>query len=68
MGIRRAQAVMAWIKAAQINQGPLFRPASLADRPLPRRLTPEGFGEIIRHRLELAGYPLGFASAHGIRA
>ncbi|MDP0926056.1 tyrosine-type recombinase/integrase [Paracoccus onubensis] len=65
---RAARAVMAWITAARIDNGPLFRPISLSDRPLPRRLTPEGFSEIIRHRLERAGYPPGFASAHGLRA
>src|SRR5690606_18180473 len=40
---RAARAVMAWIIAARIDNGPLFRPISLSDRPLPRRLTPEGF-------------------------
>lgn len=65
---RAARAVMAWIATAKIETGPLFRPVSLADRPLPRRLTPEGFRGIIRQRLELAGYPPDFASAHGLRS
>ena len=65
---RAAQAVMAWIALAGIARGPLFRPVSLADRPLPRRLSGAGLREIIRHRLELAGYPPDFASAHGLRA
>lgn len=65
---RAAQAVMAWIALAQIDSGPLFRPISLADRPLPRRLSGAGLREIVRHRLELAGYPPDFASAHGLRA
>jgi len=65
---RAARAVMAWIAAARIKDGPLFRPVSLADRPLPRRLSADGFRLIVRHRLELAGYPPDFASAHGLRA
>lgn len=65
---RAARAVMAWIAGAKIESGPLFRPVSLADRPLPRRLTPAGFRGIIRQRLELAGYPPDFASAHGLRS
>ena len=39
-----------------------------ADRPLPRRITPDGIRQIIRHRLELAGYPADFATAHGLRS
>ncbi|KGJ01827.1 Site-specific recombinase XerD [Paracoccus halophilus] len=65
---RAARAVMAWIAAARIEAGPLFRPVSLADRVLARRLTAAGLRDIVRHRLELAGYPPGFASAHGLRA
>lgn len=65
---RSARAVMRWINAARIGSGPLFRPVSLADRVLARRLTADGLREILRHRLELAGYPPGFASPHGLRA
>lgn len=65
---RAARAVMAWITLAAIKKGPLFRPVSLADRPLPRRLTADGLRQIVRQRLELAGYPHGFASPHGLRA
>lgn len=65
---RAASAVMAWISLAQIDEGPLFRPVSRADRPLPRRLTAEGLRAILHRRLQLAGYPPGFASPHGLRA
>lgn len=65
---RAARAVMLWIAVARIASGPLFRPVSLSDKPLARRLTPDGFREIIRHRLALAGFPPGFASAHGLRS
>ncbi|MFC3167440.1 tyrosine-type recombinase/integrase [Paracoccus fontiphilus] len=65
---RPARAVMAWITVARVENGPLFRPVSLSDRVLKRRLGPEGVREIIRHRLVLAGYPPDFASAHGLRS
>lgn len=65
---RPARAVMAWITVARIDAGPLFRPVSLSDRVLKRRLGPEGIREIVRHRLVLAGYPPDFASAHGLRS
>ena len=42
--------------------------ADLSDRALNRRLGPEGIRAVIRHRLELAGYPPDFASAHGLRS
>lgn len=63
-----ARSVLAWIAAAGIECGPLFRPVSQADRVLTRRLTPGGFRTIVAHRLELAGYPRDFASPHGLRS
>lgn len=65
---RAAIAVTQWLAASGIDSGALFRPISQSDRILPRRLTAEGFAGIIRHRLDLAGYPPGFATAHGLRA
>ncbi|MFV0303229.1 MAG: tyrosine-type recombinase/integrase [Paracoccus sp. (in: a-proteobacteria)] len=65
---RAARAVMDWIHAARIEKGPLFRPISQADRPLPRRLSADGIRQIVLHCLDLAGYPPGFASPHGLRS
>lgn len=65
---RAARAVMDWLTLTGIEAGPLFRPVSLADRVLGRRLSADGLRQIIRHRLELAGYPPDFASAHGLRS
>lgn len=65
---RPARAVMAWIEAARIAQGPLFRPVSKADRPLPRPLSPDGIRIILRHRLALAGLPEDYATPHGLRS
>jgi integrase len=65
---RAARAVMHWIEVALLSDGPLFRPISRADRPLPRRLAPDALRIILRQRLVLAGYPADFATPHGLRA
>lgn len=65
---RAATAVMEWIRAAEITEGPLFRPVSQADRALKRPLRPDAIRVILRHRLKLAGLPEDYASPHGLRA
>ena len=65
---RAAQALVNWIEVGQIEDGPLFRPVSKADRVLKRRLSPDAIYQIVRHRLALAGLPEGFASPHGLRS
>jgi len=65
---RAARAVVHWLEAAGIRDGPLFRPVSRADRPLPRRLASDALRTILRHRLKRAGYPEDFATPHGLRA
>lgn len=65
---RAARAVMAWIDAAGVTTGPLFRPVSTADRALPRQLAPDAIRHILRHRLGRAGLPLDYATPHGLRS
>lgn len=65
---RAARALQDWIGLAGIRSGPVFRPVSQADRVLRRRLSADGLREILRRRLDLAGYPPGFASPHGLRS
>lgn len=65
---RAARALAHWIEIAGIAGGPLFRPVSRADRVLDRRLTPDAIYRIVRHRLELAGFPPRFATPHGLRS
>jgi integrase len=65
---RAARAVVHWLEVTQITDGPLFRPVSLSDRPLPRRLATDALRTILRHRLVMAGYPADFATPHGLRA
>lgn len=65
---RAARALVHWLEVTKITDGPLFRPVSLSDRPLPRRLAPDALRTILRHRLRLAGLPEDFATPHGLRA
>jgi integrase len=65
---RAARALVHWLEVTKISEGPLFRPVSLADRALPRRLASDALRTILRHRLVLAGLPVDFATPHGLRA
>jgi integrase len=65
---RAARAVVHWLEVTGLIEGPLFRPVSTSDRPLPRRLAPDALRTILRHRLRLAGLPEDFATPHGLRA
>ena len=65
---RAARALVHWLETTGLTTGPLFRPVSRSDRPLPRRLAPDALRLILRHRLHLAGLPEDFATPHGLRA
>ncbi len=65
---RAARALVHWLEVTKLTNGPLFRPVSLSDRPLPRRLGSDALRTILRHRLVLAGMPENFATPHGLRA
>ncbi|MCT8331661.1 tyrosine-type recombinase/integrase [Albidovulum sediminis] len=65
---RAARALVHWLDVTKLTSGPLFRPVSLSDRPLPRRLASDALRTILRRRLVLAGLPADFATPHGLRA
>jgi integrase len=65
---RAARAVVHWLEVTGLREGPLFRPVSKSDRPLPRRLAADALRTILRHRLQLAGLPEDYATPHGLRA
>lgn len=44
---RAARALIHWLEVTRITQGPLFRPVSKSDRPLPRRLAPDALRTIL---------------------
>lgn len=59
---------MHWLDVTKITDGPLFRPISLFDRALPRRLASDALLTILRHQLVLTGLLVDFAKPHGQRA
>lgn len=65
---RAARAVVAWIDAARLSKGPLFRRISKADTVGRNRLSPDGVALILRRLLADAGLPVGWASPHGLRS
>jgi integrase len=65
---RAARALVHWLEVLGEAKGPLFRPVSKSDRPLPRRLASDALRIILRHRLKLAGLPEDYASPHGLRS
>jgi integrase len=65
---RAARAVIHWLEVTGLTEGPLFRPVSKSDRPLPRRLASDALRTILRYRLQLAGLPEDYATPHGLRA
>jgi site-specific recombinase XerD len=61
-------ALQTWLAAAAITDGPVFRPVSKGNRPLPRRLHPESVNTLVRNAIERTGTdPAGY-SAHSLRA
>ncbi|MFT4013982.1 MAG: tyrosine-type recombinase/integrase, partial [Paracoccus sp. (in: a-proteobacteria)] len=63
-----AHAVTAWIDAAGLTTGPLFRRITRHDTIGRNRLSAAGVSEILRRLLRDAGLPAGFASPHGLRS
>jgi integrase len=63
-----ARTLVAWMDAAGIVDGPVFRAVSKADRPLARGLSSGGVGAIVKAALLRAGFAPGHSSAHGLRA
>ena len=63
-----ARAVVAWIDAADVQTGPLFRRISRTGVAGQHRLTPDAVGQIVKRLVAAAGLPPGFASPHGLRS
>lgn len=65
---RAARVLVAWIDAAGIAEGPVFRRVSRSGAVLGRGLSPGGVGLVVKRALAAAGYGADFASAHGLRS
>lgn len=57
-----------WLHAADITDGPVFRPVSKGNRALNRRLHPESVNTLIRNAIQRTGTDTSGYSAHSLRA
>ncbi len=75
VGIGRGQGAMcpvaaldAWLAAARIAEGPLFRAVSRHGQVSERRLSPEAVALVVKARVATAGLDPGRYSGHSLRA
>lgn len=61
-------ALQAWLDAATITDGPVLRPVSKGNRPLPRALNPESINTLVQAAVARAGLDPAPYSAHSLRA
>ena len=61
-------AVRAWMDAAGITQGPVFRPVSKDGRPRAAHLTPHSVGAIVKAYAARAGFDPAAFGGHSLRA
>ncbi|MDQ1306093.1 MAG: hypothetical protein QG671_1925 [Actinomycetota bacterium] len=61
-------ALRNWLTAADITDGPVFRPVSKGNRVLSRRLHPESVNTLVQNAIARAGIDPGPYSAHSLRA
>ena len=60
--------LQAWLAAAGITGGPVFRPVSTGNRALPRPLHPESINTLVQAAVARAGIDPAPYSAHSLRA
>jgi site-specific recombinase XerD len=61
-------AVLAWIKSAAIEDGPLFRPVTRTGRIVPRRLSARAVAELVKSYARRAGLKAANFSGHSLRS
>jgi site-specific recombinase XerD len=62
------KAIEAWLEAAEIAEGPLFRPVNRGDRATERALSPQSVALIVKRAAESAGLDPDRYSGHSLRA
>ena len=62
------RALEAWLAAAQIEDGPVFRPVDRHGRISAGRLSGEAVSLIVRDRMAVAGFDTAGYSGHSLRA
>ena len=61
-------ALKAWLEAAGISEGPLFRRMAKGGKVLPKGLTPHSIGAVVKHYAGLAGFNVSDFAGHSLRA
>jgi site-specific recombinase XerD len=62
------KAIKAWIAAANINEGPLFRPVAKGNRIIDARLSAKSVADIVKRYAERIGLDPKAFSGHSLRA
>nr|WP_316650712.1 site-specific integrase [uncultured Gellertiella sp.] len=65
---RPVEALNAWLAAARIDTGPVFRAIDRWGNLSPRPLDPKAINDIVKQRARLAGLDPAEFSAHGLRS
>lgn len=66
--LRPVEAVETWLAAAEINNGPVFRPVLKGSRLQPASLTAGSVAAIVKRYAELAGFDPAQFAGHSLRA
>jgi integrase len=65
---RPVETLNAWLKAAKIDKGSIFRAIDRWGNVSRRSLDPKAINDIVKHRADLAGLDPAEFSAHGLRS
>ena len=66
--LRPVEAVRAWLDAAGITEGPIFRPINRGRRVVNARLTAESAAQVVKDAAERAGLDPAAFAGHSLRA
>jgi site-specific recombinase XerD len=66
--VRPVEAVQTWLAAAEINDGPVFRPVLKGGRLQPVALKDHAVAAVVKRYAELAGLDPALFAGHSLRA
>jgi integrase len=66
--LKPVAALLTWLEAAQLVEGPVFRPITRGGVVRPQRLTDCSVAEIVKAKAEAAGFDARVFSGHSLRA
>ncbi|HQT39641.1 MAG TPA: site-specific integrase [Acidocella sp.] len=66
--MKPVEAVMAWLKAAGITAGPIFRPINKGGKVAEQAMTGESIAAVVKQYAKLCGYDPAHYAGHSLRA